>query len=397
MVTVEEAKRLLFAQAGLADPAEAELTDAFGCVIAEDIFSPIDLPSFNQSAMDGYAVASGDESERQFKVIGEIKAGDAGLASLQPGQAVRIYTGAAVPQSADAIVIQEKAEQVNGTIQLAGNFKKGDFIRWKGSQLKKGSLALRKGFVLNPAAIGLLAALGLSQIKIYKKPEVSVISTGDELISPGNTLAEGKIFESNSISLYALLRQMNITPKHIFTAGDDKKDLENKIETCLVDSDILILTGGISVGTYDLVHDILMQLRVEAIFWKVAQKPGKPMFAGKLGSKKIFALPGNPAAVIVCFYEYIYPVIRMMHGFKNITLPALTMKLAQDFVKKEDRALFARVKCSGDEAIPLEKHDSNMLLSFAEADALMYVPGKVERIKKGEPVEIHRLPFHDQY
>lgn len=396
MISVEEAKRLLFGNIEKSKPVEVSISEASGCVLVEDIFSPIDLPSFNQSAMDGYAVSSDPKNNNRFEVIGEIKAGDAPSFHLHSGQAVRIFTGAAVPDSVDAIVIQEKAERVNGSIHLSDGFKKGDCIRFQGSQIKKGELALKKNCFLNPAAIGFLASLGIPKVKIYAKPNVSIIVTGNEIVKPGNNLASGEIYESNSFALDAALKQLHIVSKNVLSASDDQDDLKNKIGKCLIDSDIIILTGGISVGEYDLVHDALMKFNVETIFYKVAQKPGKPFYAGKLNAKIIFALPGNPAAVLVCFYEYVYPAIRTMQGFENTMLPSVKLKLLKEISKKEDRALFIRGKKLNDGVMPLEKQDSSALggHSFAEADALIYIPNETKQINQGEEVEVHLLPFN---
>jgi molybdopterin molybdotransferase len=394
MISVEEAKQLLFDVAGKTMPAEISIGVAAGCVLAENIFSPVDLPSFDQSAMDGYAVSFDEKSKMQFEVIGEIKAGDPAAFHLRSGQAVRIFTGAAVPESADAVVIQEKVERINGSIHSSGDFKKGDCIRAKGSQIKKGELALKENSVLNPAAIGFLASLGISNVKVFRKPSVSVLTTGNELVKPGNDLKPGEIYESNSFALVAALAQLHITPKNVLSAPDNPEELKNKIEKCLTGSDILILTGGISVGKYDLVYDTLKELNVEPVFYKVAQKPGKPFFCGKQDDKIIFALPGNPAAVLVCFYEYVYPAIRMMQGFEKPLLPSATLKLLKDISIKEDRALFIRARQVQDGVFPLEKQDSNMLHSFAEADVLIYVPRDTKQLPKGEEVEVHLLPFN---
>jgi molybdopterin molybdotransferase len=394
MITVEEAKQLLFASVRKSRIVKTDLIEAAGCVLAEDIFSPLDLPSFNQSAMDGYAVSSDEKNKNQFKVVGEIKAGDSISIHLKKGEAVRIYTGAMVPETADAIVIREKAEQVNGSIHIQDDFKTGNCIRVKGSQIKKSELALKQGTILNPAAIGFLASIGIDKIKIYKKPDVSIVVTGNEIMKPGSVLNEGQIFESNSFSLHAALKQMQINPDNIFTANDEKAELKNKIQKCIEASDIVIITGGISVGKYDLVNETLNELNVETIFYKVAQKPGKPFLFGKLDEKIIFALPGNPAAVLVCFYEYAYPSVRTIQGFENCSLPSLRLKITNDIFKKEDRALFLRGKKTGNEVLPLEKQDSNMLGSFAEADCLIYIEGEKEIVHRGEEVEVHLLPFN---
>ena len=393
MVSVEQAKNLLFKQVSKSETIEIDISNAVGCVLAEDIFSPMDQPEFNNSSMDGYAVTSTDNSDqRQFEVIGEIKAGDSNNFNLKPGQAVRIFTGAIVPDTADSIVIQEKAEARDGFIYLTENYIKGAFIRTAGSMMKKGELALEKGFILNPASIGFLASMGIFKINVYKNPEVSIITTGDEIVKPGMNLKPGQIYESNSFSLAAALNQMSIRPKNILTAGDKKDDLRNKVKIGLESSDILILTGGISVGKYDLVYDTLKEFGIETIFYKVAQKPGKPFFAGKLDGKFVFALPGNPAAVLVCFYEYVYPVIRLIQGFEKAGLQVLKLKLLKTIKSSEDRAQFIRAKINGDGVTPLDGQDSFMLHSFAMANALIYVPNGTEVINKNEMVEVHLLP-----
>jgi molybdopterin molybdotransferase len=394
MITVEEAKRLLFAEVEKSKITEVAAHAAFGYVLAEDVLSPVDLPLFNQSSMDGYAVATnGASNQRQFKIIGEIKAGEDAVFNLQAGQAVRIFTGAAIPSSADAIAIQEKVNVNKGDITLTEEVRQGAFMRLRGSQIKKGELALKKDSALNPASIGFLAAIGITKVKVYSKPDVSILVTGDEIILPGNKLEGGQIYESNSFSLHAALQQMRIKPKNMLMSKDDKEGLKKRIEECLINSDIVLITGGVSVGKYDFVKDALSELNFKPIFYKVAQKPGKPILIAKRDDKLIFALPGNPASVLVCFYEYAYPAIRMMQGIENAALPSVRLKLAKEIVKNEERAFFMRAKRTGDSVMPLDKQDSAMLQSFAVADALIYVPIEREKINKGEEVEVHLLPF----
>lgn len=393
MLTVEEAKKMLFSQVFKSKPVEINISDSLGFVLAEDIISPINQPEFDNSSMDGYAVASEVIGNLKFEIVGEVKAGDSTNFNLIPGQAVRIFTGAKVPESADSIVIQEKVDVKDGYIHLTESYKKGAFIRTAGSMMKKGDLALKKGFVLNPAAIGFLASMGILNVKVYKNPEVSILTTGDEIVKPGRELNHGQIYESNSFSLAASLKQIGIEPRHILTATDQKEDLRNQIKIGLDDSDILILTGGISVGKYDLVHETLKEFGVETVFYKVAQKPGKPFFAGSLNDKFVFALPGNPAAVLVCFYEYVYPVIKTMQGFEKTELLKAYKKLLKTIKSNEERAQFMRAKVTDDGVMPLEGQDSFMLYSFAMANALIYVPNGTDVIKQNELVEVHLLPF----
>lgn len=394
MVTVEEAKKLLFENVDRTNIVEVKILDALNCVLAEDIFSPIDLPSFDQSSMDGYAINSGNDFERkEFEIIGEIKAGDDSNFILESGQSVRIFTGAIVPETADSIVVQEKVVEENGILFLQEKIKVGDCIRKKGTQIKQGEVALKKLTVLNPASIGFITSLGIDKVKIFRKPEVSIIVTGNEIISVGEELTNGKVYESNSFSLIAALMQMNVVVKNSIKVEDDLDALILKIESCLNDSDIVLLTGGISVGKYDFAFEAMKACGVETIFYKVLQKPGMPIFAGKLGNKLIFALPGNPASALVCFYEYVYPTIKQMQGFSNIYLPKTKLKSLNQIIKKVGKSNFIRAKIMDDGIVELEKQDSNMLRSFADADCFIYLNKETEIIKQNEEVEVHLLPF----
>ncbi len=391
MISVEQAKDLLFNQISNSGSIDLEIVDALGFILSTDIYSPIDQPSFTNSAMDGYAVSSNEE-RLKFKVIGEIKAGDSILYTLNPGEAVRVFTGAQIPDSADSIIIQENVEIENGYINVIEPYKNGAFIRNVGSMMKKGDIALKKGTLLNAASIGFLASMGLCKVSVCQNPRISIITTGDEIVKPGNELKPGQIYESNSYSLAASLRNLNIKPTSILKADDNKEHLRVQIKSGLLDSDILILTGGISVGKYDLVYETLKEFGVEPIFYKVAQKPGKPFFAGKLNHKLIFALPGNPAAVLVCFYEYIFPVIRIMQGHLKSHLKQVKFNLLKTIRSYENRSQFIRAKIMNGGIMPLEGQDSFMLHSFALADALIYVPNGTHIIEENEEVEVHLLP-----
>ena len=394
MLSVEEAKHILFSQIQLSAVIDTPVMQAYGNVLAEDILSPIDLPLFDSSSVDGFALATkGARDLSHFEVIGEIKAGDNTDFALQPGQAVRLFTGASVPASADTVVMQEKTKFEHNSLELTAPFTEGTFIRRQGSQIRKGEIALKKGVFLNPGAIGFIASLGIASVKVYSKPAISVIATGNEIIQPGNPLQGGEIYESNTYALVAALQQQHISTEHIGTIHDDKEALRAKIESFLQDSDILLLTGGISVGKYDFVYETLQEIGVETIFYKIAQRPGKPFYAGKIGNKLVFALPGNPASVMVCFYEYVYPSIRMMRGFADASLSVLKMKILKDVTNPEDRAVFIRAKQMEDGVMPLDKQDSGMMLSFAGGNTLIYIPNGRENVKAGEIVEVHLLPF----
>jgi len=394
MLTVEEAKKLLFNQILKSDIFEIAIESAFGNVLAEDIYSPIDLPLFDQSSVDGYALTFDKiEEYTKFEIIEEIKAGDSTTIRLKPGQCVRIFTGAMVPQTANLIVMQEFVNANEGFITLGHDFKPGNYLRKKGTQIQKGELAVSKDTFLNPGVIGFISSLGISKLKIYKKPIVSLIVTGNEIIKPGNKLEMGQIYESNSFALQAALRQQQIEALHVLNARDTREDLDNQLSLALKDSEVILLTGGISVGDYDLVYDALKDAGADTIFYKVAQRPGKPLWAGRLGKKMIFALPGNPASVMVCFYEYVYPTLRMMRGFANPHLQTVHLNPAKEINDPGERASFLRAKITEENVTPLEKQDSGMMMSFASGNALIYVPIDKKYIAKDEIVEVHLLPF----
>jgi molybdopterin molybdotransferase len=394
MLTVEEAKDLLIRAVGKSAPVTTGLPGAYGNVVAEDIYAPVDLPLFDASSVDGYALClDPSEHNRLYKIIGEIKAGDAPYFQLPPGEGVRLYTGAMVPASADCIVMQENVEAKDGYIKLAEDTSPGNYIRKQGSQIRKGELALAKGAYLNPGTVGFLASMGLANVKIYKKPPVSVIVTGNEIIAPGNDLKAGQIYESNSFALIAALGQMQINPVHVLHAEDTRENLDAQLVRAIGDSDIILITGGISVGKYDLVYDALKDAGAETVFYKVAQRPGKPLWFGKIGEKLIFALPGNPASVLVCFYEYVYPAIRIMRGIFEPLLPVKQLKLLKEIHDPGARASFLRAKITGEGVTALEKQDSGMMMSFAGGNALIYIPKEISHVAENEIVEVHLLPF----
>jgi len=390
MITVEEAKDKLLKRIRMSSKELIGIDKAAGRVLCENIYSPIYLPPFNQSAMDGYALRL--HNKNKYELIGEIKAGDNPKKRIKNGQAVRIFTGAAVPTDADCVVIQEIVREENNCIIIDDCvLKKNDNIRLIGSHIQKGEIALKKGTVLNPAAIGFIASLGIKHIKTYKNPVVSIITTGNELQQAGKPLTSGKIYESNSFAMAAALQGIKVHPKFVAQLCDDRKILHSTIQKLLRASDVLILSGGISLGKYDLVKETLYKLGVKELFYKVAQKPGKPLFVGRKGGKLIFALPGNPAATLVCYYEYVYPAIRKIQGFSEYILPKKYVKVLKTIRKKTDRAYFLKGRVAYNSVFPLEGQESYIMKSFAEANSLIYLPLKKGDVKKGEEVEVHLL------
>ncbi|MCM8804454.1 MAG: molybdopterin molybdotransferase MoeA [Candidatus Omnitrophica bacterium] len=393
LISFFKARKLLLNSLYTLEEIEVPVKESLFYVLARDIHSPIDLPVFTNSAMDGYALCykkfkKGD----RFRVIGEIKAGDYKGIKLKEGEAFRVFTGSPLPENTTSVVMQEFVEREGDYIIVKKGLKKGENIRNKGEEVKRGKLVLKKGEVLNPNSIGFLSMLGIEKVKVIRRPKVFIVVTGSELIKPGEKLLPGKIYDSNSFSLYSSLRSLNISDIEIRYSGDNFDEIRNNFYEGFLSYDLILFSGGISVGDYDLVRELFKSEGVERVFYKVAQKPGKPLFFGKKGKSLIFGLPGNPFAVLFCFYEYIYPAVRRMSGFKDIFLPEKKLTLLKDIRKKNDRAYFLKGKIYGDKVLPLKYQESHMLSSLAKGDCLIFAPKNKTLIKKGEKVRVHLLP-----
>ena len=300
MITVEQAIHIVDSNSRrLNKKKRFSLSEATGYVLAEDVMSPIDMPPFRQSAMDGYAVRAHDSEF--YHVKGELQAGDGKDFALQKGEAVRIFTGAPVPNDANAVVIQEKTTIKEKELEVHDEVSVQSNIRPKGEQIQKGEMALGKGTVLTPAAIGFLTTLGITEVSVYTKPSIGIIATGNELAEAGTELKHGQIYESNSLMLITALESLGYKDNEIYKVPDDFNSTRNLLEEVLKSKDVVIITGGISVGDYDFVGKALQELKVSQLFYKVKQKPGKPLFFGKKNDTYVFALPGNPAAALSCF------------------------------------------------------------------------------------------------
>lgn len=393
MISVDEAKNCIRDLVPEMKPKTVALMDSVGCVLAGDVTSAVNIPAFDQSSMDGFAVRFADGNTQRFSVQGEIPAGSSRKIQIRQGEAYRIFTGAPVPDETDAIVIQEAAEVCEETMSSTDAIKPGAFIRRAGTQTKQGDIVLRAGTILTPAAIGYLASCGVAQVPVIGKPKVAMVITGNELAVPGQPLLPGQVYDSNSFALQAALRQFGIPVYSLQFVRDDKEELSRIVATAIADADVVLISGGISVGKYDFAGQVLEQCGVETFFYKVAQKPGKPLFAGKTNGKTIFALPGNPASVLVCFYEYVVPAIRVMMGYPWQVRKPERRKLTMQLENKDDRTSFVRARQDGINVTPMEGQDSYMMRSFAAADCFIKVP-RLSSFRKGESVEVSLIPVH---
>ncbi|MCR9183066.1 MAG: molybdopterin molybdotransferase MoeA [Flavobacteriaceae bacterium] len=387
MISVLEAKQHIIKHVKSPRVEEKLLSDALGFVLAETLLAEIDTPPFDNSAMDGYAFSySKWDKKSALTVIGEVQAGSENSLKTGANEAIRIFTGAPVPPEVDTVIMLEKVERNADKITLLDeNLKQGGNIRPKGSQTKKGDVALQKGQLVTPAGISYLAGMGYSKVKVFTKPKVSIIITGKELVKAGETLETGKIYESNGIGLTAGLRQLGIEPVSVAQVDDVSESIENAIESQL-NSDIIILTGGVSVGNYDLVPAALEKCGVEKIFHKVKQKPGKPFYFGTTSNALIFALPGNPAAVMTCFYEYVVTAIDAL--MQKTHLKTLMLSLENDFNKKPGLTNFLKGKTTENGVKILDSQLSYMLNSFAIADCLITLDEDKTEYKKGDLVVV---------
>jgi molybdopterin molybdotransferase len=392
-ISVSEAKKMIRDNIKSLDPIDVSISYAAGLVLAEDIFSKTDVPPFNQSSMDGYALNyEGWKHNRTLQIEGLAQAGLAELNPLKSDQARRIFTGAAVPQGADTVVMQEKVEIQDGKLIIKdSNLLAGQNVRIQGSEAKKSEIALEKGCLLNAPAIGFLAGLGIHELLVYPQPKISIILTGNELQQPGLPLSYGQVYESNSYALSSAIRQLGILNVDVFSAEDDLKILTEVLAISMQQSNLVLLTGGVSVGDYDFVIRAAKANGVEQIFHKIRQKPGKPIYFGKKGAKYIFGLPGNPASVLTCFYEYVYPAIQLLSK-REKDLIRMYAILETDIKKTAGLTQFLKAFFDGKTVKDLNAQESFRLSSFAKANCLIKLHEDRMEYKAGEEVEIHLLP-----
>jgi len=389
MINVEEAFSLLNSSEILKRKKSVNLDDALNFTLAKDILSPINIPSFLQSAMDGYAVCG---KHKKFEVIDEIQAGDTRNISLEDKQAVRIFTGAPVPKEATAVIMQEKTEREIEYVLINDDIVDNKNIRLIGGQIKTNDLVFKKGQLLNASALGLLQTLGVETVAVYDAPKISLIVTGDELKPLGTTLKNGEIYESNSITIMSAIKQCGYKIDSFNHVKDDYESTKNAISDEISKTDVLLISGGISVGDYDFVYDALTENNVEKVFYKIKQKPGKPLFFGKKGHKYVFALPGNPAAALTCFYMYVVPLLHKIAGKTKIGLKKNKAQLQKTLTNKSGRALFLKGYYHNEKVEVLDGQSSAMLHSFALANCLIFMPENKSTVNEGESVTVFELP-----
>jgi molybdopterin molybdotransferase len=391
LITVEKAISLIEENVQCTSKTEMlPIEKANGYTLAEEIRAPINLPPFRQSAMDGYALHLG--SSNTYSVVGEVKAGDTPAINLAEGEALRIFTGAPVPATANSVIQQELVSREENTITIEGEIRIGSNIRPIGEQIKKDTLALSKNTTLVPSSLGYLASLGITNVLTYKKPTVAVVVTGNELVEIGKPLTDGKVYESNTIMLKTALSSLGIHNVSIQKVTDDYDETETVLKKALSNYDFTIVSGGISVGDYDFVGDALSAIGVDEVFYKVKQKPGKPLYFGRMDNRYAFALPGNPASALSCFYVYVVLAIAKYSGKENSYVLSQKLTAVNTFTKNGTRAQFLKAFAKEEGVEILDGQASSMLRSFAVANALVYLPEGEQKVDKGDRVKVLLLP-----
>jgi molybdopterin molybdotransferase len=390
MISVEEAKRILLEHVRPMPFLPVPLHESEGCVLVQDIVATNPHPLFDMSAVDGYAV-SGNGPE--WRVIGSIAAGGVHDRELGAGECVRIFTGAQVPAGTHAVVMQERCSRDGDLIKVTIEAPAARAnIRRRGEQFDTGDLLLRLGDRMNAPAIGLVASAGVEEVEVAFKPWVSIIRTGGEFIQDGLDRT-GRIFSSNDAMLMAALlaEGCEVDEEGAYIAEDDDAELTNVLEEAS-EADVIITTGGVSVGDHDRVAAVLTKLGATIHFHGVAQKPGKPMLFATYKDKPVFGLPGNPRAVMVLFWEYVLPFLRASQGASDPWLRSDKVPLAQALVVKGDRAEFRAARMTGGHVQLLTDEGSHMLRSLVDADALVYIPADRREWNEGATIDVHYLP-----
>jgi molybdopterin molybdotransferase len=400
MISVEAALEKILSHIQPLGFEKVSLLEAQGRVIAEDIYATRDIPPLDNSAMDGYAVRSEDIQEAsssrpvRLEIIEDLPAGSVSRKTVGKGEAIRIMTGAPIPRGADTVVQVEDTAKEDRYTQIFRAVPLGENIRRAGEDVGKGDRVIAKGDLIRPAEVGMLASVGRSFVSVYQRPQVAILCTGEELVDVDGELGEGKIVSSNSYTLAAQVKDAGAIPIQLGIARDRKEDIEQKLRQG-IRADVLISSAGISVGDYDLVKDVLKDLGMEMVFWKVAMKPGKPLAFGTIGGKPAFGLPGNPVSSMVSFEQFVRPSLLKMMGHHQLFRPMIEAILKEDIRKEPGRRHYIRAVVSFDKdryfVTTTGEQGSGMLRSMVRANGLAIIPEDKEKVKAGEKVLVQLI------
>ncbi len=401
MVTFEEARKIVLESVSACQPVEKPIVEALGLVAAEDVTSTERIPPFDNSAMDGYAVraedivGASDKRPVALRVLMDLPAGRHTEQVVGQGEAVRIMTGAPIPPGADTVVQVELTEKFSNTmVRILEEHEKGGNIRFAGEDIDIGRKVVAAGEEITPAKIGLLASIGRPEIKVFRRPAVAILATGDELLDPSEPLQPGKIRTSNSYTMISQTRVCGAEPYYLGIARDTLGDVRAHLEKGL-SADMILTSGGVSVGDYDYVKDALEQLGVKFRFTKVAIKPGMPTVFGLLRGKPVFGLPGNPVSSMVIFEEFVRPAVLKMMGKRKLQRPVIEAVLAEDVKKNPKRMHLMRAiarKVGSEYSVTTTgPQGSGILVSMDLANGILLVPTGTEKLRKGERVKVQLI------
>ena len=393
LLSIGEAQQLILAHARPLPAEPVAIEAAAGRALAQGARAAVDLPPFPSSAMDGFAVRAADTPGR-LPVVGRIPAGAPAAGSLEPGQAMGIATGGVVPDGADAVIPIEYVADNDNEIEVQRAAETGDHIRPRGGDIRAGEVVAEAGTTLTPARLGALAAAGIAEVLCARRPRAAVVPTGTELRRPGEALGPGQIYESNGLILSAQLEAAGAAVERMPAVGDDEGALRAALEAALA-ADVVVTSGGVSVGPHDLVRRVEGELGVEEVFWRVAVKPGKPLAFGVREGTLVFGLPGNPVSALVSFELFVKPAVRALQGVPE-PLPRFERGRLVGTRRQNperDELTRARLRRSDDGALlePLSGQESHMIARSAGADALVLVPRGEGELAEGDSVDYLRL------
>jgi molybdopterin molybdotransferase len=397
MIAVAEALDVVVRTAKPLGAERVTLADACGRIAAEDVVSTRAVPAAANSAMDGFAVRAADVARAgaRLRIAGSIPAGSVHGGTLAPGTAVKIFTGSVVPAGADTVVRVEDTETSGDHVVVLEAFAAGANVRAAGEDVAAGATVVRAGQELGPADVGVLASVGRAAVAVRRRPRVAILSTGAELVEVDETPGPGQVVNSNAYALAAAVREAGCERPLVLPIVRDRfEDIRARLEEA-TDADVVLSTGGVSVGEFDFVKEALDALGVERLFWKVAQKPGKPLAFGRRGDRLFFGLPGNPVSALVCFAIYVWPALRKLAGHERLHLPATRAALTAPVSRKPGLTEFLRVQLAGDAAAltatPVRSQSSGVLTGLGSGAGLLVAPAGRGPLAAGETFDVIRL------
>lgn len=395
MPTFDDARSQILSSVAPLGIERVALLDSLGRVIAEDIIAPWEMPAFDNSAMDGFAIRAADcQAPVSLAIIGYIPAGGVAVTALEPGCAIRIMTGAPIPKGCDAVVPVEETEETDGQVRIRERVVRRQHIRFSGEDVRGGETIIPAGTVIRPPEISMLASFGKAFVPVFRKVRVAILSTGDELIELGEPLEPGRIINSNAMSLATSIMEIGALPVILGIARDNQESHREKMREGFK-ADALITSAGVSAGDRDLVRDVLSELGVEQKFWRVDIKPGGPTAFGMREGKPVFSLPGNPVSTMVTFEEFVRPALLKMMGHKRVIKPFTKVVLQNEARKKPGKINFLRVRLTSANGryLAYSSGDQNtgILKTMLMADAIAVLPADRTTFSSGEEVDAHIL------